>query len=118
MNFTCGVFVRTTVVNLRLEKYDVYIGRGSSSHEPFGNPVARGKPCPVCSDVHQSPGATLTCFRAYFTERLANDLPFRRRVESLRGKRLGCFCKPGPCHGDIIASWLDDRDDGHKSTDS
>ncbi len=20
----------------------------------------------------------------------------------LRGKRLGCWCKPGPCHGDVL----------------
>jgi hypothetical protein len=23
-------------------------------------------------------------------------------VLALRGKRLGCLCKPAPCHGDII----------------
>lgn len=22
---------------------------------------------------------------------------------------LGCFCKPGPCHGDVIATWVEDR---------
>lgn len=25
----------------------------------------------------------------------------------LRGKRLGCWCKPGPCHGDVLAELAD-----------
>ena len=25
----------------------------------------------------------------------------------LQGKTLGCFCKPDPCHGDIIKEYLD-----------
>jgi hypothetical protein len=29
----------------------------------------------------------------------------------LRGKTLGCFCKPHPCHGDIIAAYLDSLED-------
>ena len=27
-------------------------------------------------------------------------------VVKLKGKTLGCFCKPYPCHGDIIAEYL------------
>lgn len=26
----------------------------------------------------------------------------RREFAKLRGKTLGCFCKPAACHGDII----------------
>jgi hypothetical protein len=25
----------------------------------------------------------------------------------LKGKRLGCLCKPKMCRGDVIAEWLD-----------
>ena len=25
----------------------------------------------------------------------------------MQGKTLGCFCKPNPCHGDIIKEYLD-----------
>ena len=25
---------------------------------------------------------------------------------SLRGKKLGCWCKPDPCHGDVIIDYL------------
>lgn len=33
-------------------------------------------------------------------------------VHRLAGKRLGCFCKPAPCHGDILAEYLNSWDDG------
>ncbi|PRI17398.1 DUF4326 domain-containing protein [Pectobacterium versatile] len=30
----------------------------------------------------------------------------------LKGKTLGCFCKPQACHGDVIADYLNSLDDG------
>lgn len=29
-------------------------------------------------------------------------------IEELRGKRLGCWCKPNACHGDILVKILHD----------
>jgi hypothetical protein len=29
-----------------------------------------------------------------------------RAVRELRGKVLGCYCKPKRCHGDIIAEYV------------
>jgi len=49
----------------------------------------------------------MTCFADYFYERLASDPEFRERVLALRGKTLGCFCKPRACHGDVIANYLE-----------
>ena len=31
------------------------------------------------------------------------------RLPELIGKRLGCWCKPGPCHGDILLKILEER---------
>ena len=28
-------------------------------------------------------------------------------IEELRGKTLGCWCAPGPCHGDVLVALLD-----------
>ena len=28
-------------------------------------------------------------------------------LHELRGKVLGCWCKPGPCHGDVLAALAD-----------
>ncbi len=46
-------------------------------------------------------------FRWYLELRTRHDPDFRRDVLALRGKRLGCFCKPGPCHADVLAAWVD-----------
>jgi len=99
--------MKTKVVNLRKEPFDVYIGRaGRGRSGYFGNPVIIGKKCPVCCEVHRNGGSTLPCYTECFNRRMARDLEFRRRICELRGKTLGCFCKPGPCHGDVIVAWL------------
>lgn len=36
----------------------------------------------------------------------------KSEVYKLAGKRLGCFCKPQPCHGDVLANYLNSLDDG------
>lgn len=91
--------MKTTVVNLRKEPYDVYIGRiGWNEDGYFGNPFKLEKGNPK--------GSTLEKFKKYFYDRLTKDSNFKIRVHALKGKKLGCFCKPGPCHGDIIAEYL------------
>lgn len=85
-------------VNLRKEQYDVYIGRAGKGEDGyFGNPYRGRKQ------------AVLDKFRPYFFGRLERDPEYRRRVLALKGKRLGCFCKPGLCHGDIIAEWVNEH---------
>ena len=92
--------MKTKVVNLRNEKYDVYIGRAGRGQDGyFGNPFMLS--------AGQSRGASLDKYRAYFYERIKNDQEFRTKIHGLKGKTLGCFCKPHPCHGDIIAEYLD-----------
>lgn len=103
---TCGD--QTRVVNLQHASWHVYIGRrGRGFDGYFGNPYVVGKVCQRCGSPHLTPGATLPCFKDYFYERLLADVEFRKRVKTLKGKRLGCFCKPGPCHGDIIMDYLE-----------
>ncbi len=88
----------TRVVNLRRERYDVYIGRAGKGQDGyFGNPFT----------VREHGHKALDLYRDYFLRRLETDGGFRARVLALRGKTLGCFCKPGPCHGDVIAAWVD-----------
>lgn len=90
----------TTVVNLRREAFDVYIGRaGRGMTGYFGNPFRLDG-----SRVLRGP--VLDLFREYFLDRVDNDPEFRRRTLALAGKRLGCFCKPAACHGDVIAEWV------------
>lgn len=92
--------MKTQVVNLRRDSYDVYIGRaGHGKDGYFGNPFRL--------DKGDDRGAVLERYAAWMGERLRTDSEFRRRVLELRGKRLGCFCKPLACHGDVLAAWVD-----------
>lgn len=103
------------MVNLRHEPYDVYIGRaGRGQAGTFGNPVATWAVCPECGAVHTSGGATLGCYQRYLARRVATVSFFTEAVQALRGRVLGCFCRPPEgfqgrllCHGQILAAWLD-----------
>ena len=92
------------VVNLYKEPYDVYIGRaGKGKSGYFGNPILKGKRCLYCGMIHDESGTTLDCYRDYLNKRIKEDAEFKANVKALKGKILGCFCKPKPCHGDILA---------------
>lgn len=87
----------TTVVNLRREPFDVYIGRaGRGMDGYFGNPFG----------VRTHGASAMPKFIEYFHKRIESDPEFKRRVIALVDKRLGCFCKPRDCHGDVIAAWV------------
>jgi len=85
----------TRVVNLRQEPYDIYIGRGG----PWGNPFKISTRCSRAEVIEQ--------YRAYITKRLASEPELWGKLRALRGKRLGCFCKPLPCHGDVLVELLE-----------
>lgn len=83
------------VVNLRAAKYDVYIGRGSIWGNPFSHlPSSRAK------WIVGSREEAIAKYVEWFKDQ--DDLILL--LSSLRGKRLGCYCKPKICHGDYIAS--------------
>jgi len=90
----------TQVIHIRDKRPgDVYIGRGS----PFGNPFIL--------DKDGSRAEVIKLFKEYFYTRLRKSPEFASQVKSLKGKRLACYCKPKACHGDIIAEYLNTRED-------
>ena len=102
----------TTVVNLRNEAYDVYIGReGPGFDGYFGNPIVRGKECCVCGETHYDNQSIVACYRKGFYNKIKRDKQFAERISQLKGKRLGCFCKPDHCHGDVIVEYLESPED-------
>lgn len=89
---------KTTVLNLRRvsrHQTDIYIGRPG----PWGNPFVIGK------DGDRT--EVIAKYRAWITgpDRIATAL--RRNLPLLRGKRLGCWCAPAACHGDVLAELAD-----------
>jgi hypothetical protein len=92
----------TRVVNKKeTTDYDVYIGRGT----PWGNPFAISyEDGPDRDDVIEK-------YRSFFDKKIAEDENFKKGVLAMRGLRLACFCKPSPCHGDVIAGYLNNYAD-------
>jgi hypothetical protein len=88
----------TKVVHFKKEKYDVYIGRPSR----WGNPFSHKE-------------GTLAEFKTgsrkeaveKFEEYLISNKDLMKDLPSLKGKVLGCWCKPQLCHGDILAKYAD-----------
>ena len=82
-----------TVVNKYKEEYDIYIGRGRGSK--WGNPYAIGE--------HGTRDEVIEAYRRFLWKQIrSGDVTIEDLLE-LDGKRLGCFCKPQACHGDVIA---------------
>ena len=43
-----------------------------------------------------------------YTEYIMNKPELLKLIpKELKGKRLGCWCKPLPCHGDVLAELAD-----------
>lgn len=86
----------TTVVNVYREACDVRIGRPSKWGNPFklttgnrGNPEARA------------------AVIARFEKWIQTQPELLAALPELKGKRLGCYCAPKPCHGDVLARLAD-----------
>ena len=90
---------KTRVVHCMHEKYDVYIGRPSK----WGNPF-----------THIHDRTTLAKFQVKdreeaiekYREWIQSKPELMASLEELRGKRLGCWCRPHTCHGDILIELL------------
>ena len=80
------------VVNKYKEQYDVYIGRGSL----WGNPFTIGE--------DGDRGEVIQKYKKYIWDKVKAGHITYNQIVALNGMKLGCFCKPKPCHGDIIVS--------------
>lgn len=85
----------TKAVHCKKDKYDIYIGRPSKWGNPFShlsNTLARYK-------VNNRDEA-VEAYRKWIKEEDGQYL--LADLHELKGKILGCWCKPLPCHGDIL----------------
>lgn len=79
--------MKARVVHCKKEPFDVYIGRPSK----WGNPFQIGED-----------GSREEVIEKYMDWLLANP-DILNGIQELKGKTLGCWCKPKPCHSDILA---------------
>src|ERR1035437_4555386 len=94
----------TRVVHFKKEKYDVYIGRlpGGKFNKwaypkELRDSFPTGTPRKVIIDAYEE--------YLLSNEELMNDL------HELKGKILGCWCRPKKtCHGDVLKKYIDKLD--------
>jgi hypothetical protein len=92
----------TRVVNVKLYVYDVLIDRSTKWGNPYTHLKGSTRARYVCSTRKQAVEMYLDWLR---TQPALSAL-----IEpELKGKTLGCWCKPLACHGDILAAIADGR---------
>lgn len=92
----------TTVVNVRgMDTFDLRHKRITliDRRSMFGNPFRIGPD----GDREQ----VICLYQSWLQEKVRIDPAFRKALLKLRGKKLGCWCAPQPCHGDVIVRWLE-----------
>jgi len=101
------------VENIKYCKEGIYIGRRNG--QLAGSPLANK----FKIDLHTTRMQAISLYKRWLWEQMQIDTPALR--ELLRIKQLNevgnvtllCWCKPLPCHGDVIISaidWLNKQD--------
>ena len=81
---------------------DVYIGRQMTMGgwrlpaSPWANPFVAAR-CPGAGKTEKAEEAC-----RLYEDWIRGQPALLARLPELRGKTLGCWCKPGPCHGDVL----------------
>ena len=83
-----GEEVGPRVVHCKRERYDVYVGRGRGSR--WGNPFK--------SPRDGSRDEVIAKYERW----LVSQPELMAALPELRGKVLGCWCAPKPCHADVL----------------
>ena len=100
----------TTVVNRRAPGFEPnanqrYIGRGSI----WGNPFTHLSLSRTKAQFQVKTGEeSMVCYEAWLRQRLAGDFNLRQKLLELDGHELVCYCKPAPCHGDILIKLIEE----------
>jgi hypothetical protein len=76
------------VVHVRRQRFDVFIGRPST----FGNPFVIGRD-----------GTRAEVIAKYRAHLLGSPELLEAAKKELRGRVMGCFCPPLPCHGHVLS---------------
>lgn len=93
-----------------------YIGR-SRQGNPLGNPFTHdGKKSSIARLSFPTREEAINAFEMYFDQMYGKNNDLTRAFDEIYDKYkngediyLGCYCKPLPCHGDIIAKKLQEK---------
>lgn len=84
------VFIKDKVSNKK-ERYP-------KQNSPFANPFKVGK------DGKRE--EVLEKYELYLQDQIKNNIITKEMLLTLKDKNLGCWCKPEPCHGDILIKYI------------
>jgi hypothetical protein len=93
--------METKVVHFKREKYDLYIGRPAKWSNPFTHKPEGSSPFILVESREEA----LELYREWITKGDGQHL--LQSLNELKGKTLGCKCKPYPCHGDILIELIE-----------
>ena len=92
------------------DQNNVYIGRAGivfidkqrfpKQSSNFANPFKIGK-----DGTHNE---VIEKYKNYITKKLEEDILLQEELLKMKGKNLGCWCAPEPCHGNILLELLSD----------
>lgn len=95
------------VVNIAHTPCDIYVGRRMNIAEHYGNPFSHKANTQGLVKV-ESRDEAVACFELWITGEAFEEVePHRRKwilenLSVLRGKKLGCYCAPAKCHGEVL----------------
>jgi hypothetical protein len=79
--------------------YHIYIGRANARYgllaSPFANPFTIGRDGTRADVLHK------------YKEHILSSPDLLVLLPALKGKILGCWCKPAPCHGDVLVELIE-----------
>jgi len=79
--------------------HDVYIGRPSE----WGNPFSH-RDGTLAKFKVGSRGEAVEAYRQW----IKTQPQLLKKLHTLKGKTLACWCKPAACHGDVLAELADE----------
>ena len=85
------------------DENNIYVGRNAGKYTQRGGIESKWANPFICVDldVAKTPWAVEDLMRCY--EKYVRNHPIlMNSLHELEGKKLGCWCKPGPCHGDVL----------------
>ena len=100
----------TRVINIHKEP-ELHSSKKSPTYEYIGRGSYWGNP----HSMYENGESREEVIRKYKYDFDNDKFPNKSKTEvtKLAGKKLGCFCKPAACHGDVLADYLNSLDDGN-----
>ncbi len=95
----------TRVVHNLVDEFDVYIGREVPDH---GLPASKwGNPFVMADESDAERERAIAAYRDWVQQ----QPELMASLGELKGKRLGCWCAPKRCHGNVLVELIDARSD-------